>query len=146
MVAAKQKGFTLIELLVAMVIIVAIASVAVPQFSRSMTTIQLRKNTQEISAILRDARNTAISESRMIALRFDVDDQSLHIEADKFVYQWPDDINVELAGAARSFQETDTSIRFYPDGTATNSALTVSAGERSHTITVDWLTGRVRVL
>ena len=142
----RQKGFTLIELLVAMVIMAAIAGVAVPQFSRSMTTVQLRKNTQEISAILRDARNTAISESRMIAVTLEVDDQSLHIEDDEFIYQWPEDINVELAGEALSFQETDTSIRFYPDGTATNSTLIVSAGERSHTIAVDWITGRVRVL
>jgi type II secretion system protein H len=142
----RQKGFTLFELLISMVIMAAIASVVVPQFSRSMTYVQLRKSTQELSAILREARNTAISESRTVALTVEADDQSLQIEGAEFFYQWPDDINVELTSDETSFQKTVSSISFYPDGTSTNSTLTVSAGERSHTIAVDWLTGRVRVL
>lgn len=146
MAAVRQKGFTLLELLVALVIMAAIAGVAVPQFSRSMTNVQLRKSTQEISAILREARNTAISESRMIALVLEAEDQSLQIKDGTFIYFWPDGIDVELAETRTVFREADLSIRFYPDGTATNSYLTVSAHERRHTIMVDWLTGHVSVL
>jgi len=129
-----------------MVIVVAIAGVAVPQFSRSMIHVQLRKNTQEISAFLRDARNTAITESRMISIMLDSDDQSLRIEDEEATYRWPEDIRVDVPNNEASFLQTDTNIRFYPDGTATNSTLTISARDRSHTIAVDWLTGRVRVL
>jgi Tfp pilus assembly protein FimT len=133
-------------LLITMVIMVAIAGIAVPQFSRSLTHVQLRKSTQEISALLRDARNTAISESRTIELVLEIDDQSLQIEGQEHVYRWPDAVNVELAGNATLVLQENASIRFYPDGTATNTALTISARDRRFSIAVDWLTGRVRVL
>jgi general secretion pathway protein H len=143
---AKYRGFTLLELLIVLAIMVAIVGIAVPQFSRSMTSVHLRKSTQEISAILREARNSAISESRTVVLILDADKQLLQIQGSEFEYQWSDDVHVELAGTASSlFQEAIVLVRFYPDGTATNSALTISARERSHTIAVDWLTGRVSV-
>ena len=146
MMIARARGFTLVELLVTLMIMVAMLGVAVPQFSRAMLHLQLRKSTQEIAAVLRQARNSSISQSRTAALVLDTEDHTLQSGPDGRVYQWPADIDVAVVSNATYVVARDTSIRFYPDGTASGGMLMVSANERSYTISVDWLTGRVRVL
>ena len=142
----RHKGFTLIELLIALVIMIAVVAVAVPKFSRAMTYMELRKGTQQIAATLRNMRNASLFESRVVELTVRADQQSIFLPDDEIVYQWPADIAVEVANRAASLEVAEPAIRFYPDGSATDTVLTVTALERSYTITVDWLTGRVRVL
>ena len=142
----RHRGFTLIELLITLVIMVTIVAVAVPKFSRAMTYVELRKSTQQIAASLRKVRNDSLVESRVTELIVASDTQSLRSPDDAIVYQWPDDIIVEMANRAPYFDDADPVLKFFPDGSATDSMLTVTALERSYTITVDWLTGRVQVL
>jgi hypothetical protein len=111
-----------------------------------MTYVELRKSTQQIAASLRKVRNDSLVESRVTELVVASDTQSLRSPDDAIIYQWPDDITVEMANRAPSFDDADPVLKFFPDGSATDSVLTVTALERSYTITVDWLTGRVQVL
>lgn len=142
----KHTGFTLIELLITLVIMVTIVAVAVPKFSRAMIYVELRKSTQQIAASLRKIRNDSLVESRVTELMVASGTQSLRSPDDAIVYQWPDDITVEMVNRTPSFDDADPVLKFFPDGSATDSMLTVTALERSYTITVDWLTGRVQVL
>lgn len=127
-------------------IMVAILGVAVPQFSRAMIYLELRKSTQEIAAILRQARSDSVAQSKSNALVLDSKNHVLLAAEDTRAYEWPADIDVEIVAVGNYGLEQDTTIRFYPDGTASDSTLAVSARERSYTIQVNWLTGRVKVL
>jgi type II secretion system protein H len=145
MITLREYGFTLLELLVTLMIMVAILGVAVPQFSHAMLSLQLRKSTQEIAAILRQARSSSVTKARMALLLLDRQEHTLQSGQGGRVYQWSADIDVETVSNATPFLAQDTTIRFYPDGTASATLLRVSARESSYTIAVDWLTGRVRV-
>ena len=127
-------------------IMVMVAMVAVPKFSNAMVYVELRKSTQELAAGLRQARNRAISESTVAEIQFDLEEQFLRSSDSKYVYQWSDDILVEVADNTPSMVPEPVIIRFFPDGSATDSELIVSARQRNYVITVDWLTGRVKVL
>jgi len=142
----KNRGFTLIELLVVLFIMVMVAMVGAPKFSNAMVYVELRKSTQELAARLRQARNRSIAESMVAEVRFDLEEQLLRSNDSKHVYQWSEDILVEVANNIPSLVPEPVVIRFYPDGSATDSELVVSAKQRNYVITVDWLTGRVKVL
>jgi general secretion pathway protein H len=142
----RQFGFTLIELLIALVIMVAVAAVAAPRFSRAMTYVELRKSTQHFAASLRDARNRSISGAEVAEIIFDTEQQFLRVRGEGVVYAWPEEIEVRLEGVDDFAEQTAWSINFYPDGSATNAAFIVSAFERSYRVSVDWLTGRVKVI
>ncbi len=143
---ARQKGFTLVELLITMVIMVAVFSIAIPQYSRSINSLQLRKSTQEIAAFLRQARNASITESRTVVLVVDAEEHEIRQGDADSVYQWAADIDVEFAANPIDGTDTDKAIQFRPDGTATERTLIVSTERRQYSIEVDWLTGRVKVL
>jgi general secretion pathway protein H len=141
----RERGFTLIELLVTLMIMVLILGVAVPQFSRGMTSVQLRQSTQEIAALLRQARSIAVTQSQVAELKLNAEKHTLNSAQGGQAYQWPADIDIEALSSATPLYAEDTTIHFYPDGTASATLLTISANERSYTIEVDWLTARVRV-
>ena len=144
--SARKNGFTLVELLIVLVIMVAVFSVAIPQYSKSMDSLQLRKSTQEIASYLRNARNASITESRTVVLVVDADEHKIRQGDSKPAYQWPADINVEFSGSQDVYADTERTIQFRPDGTATERTLIVSTQRREYAIAVDWLTGRVKVL
>jgi len=145
-VSTRQRGFTLVELLVTMVIMVAVFSVAIPQYAQSMSSLQLRKSTQEIAAYLRHARNQSITESRTVNLVVDADERAIRQGDTDTAYRWPADIEVTLAERQFALADEDNAIQFRPDGTATNRMLHVSTERRQYTIAIDWLTGNVKVL
>ena len=146
MTPKRIRGFTLIELLVTMMIMVAILLVAVPQFARAMTGLQLRESTQTIAAMLRQTRNSAITSAKEATLLLNMEKQTLLADGAGAAYRWPDDIKVEPVNDDTALLATDMTIHFYPDGTASAALLSISAGEREYVVAVDWLTGRVKVL
>jgi len=125
---------------------VAVFSVAIPQYSKSMDGLQLRKSTQEIASYLRNARNASITESRTVVLVVDADERKIRQGDSTPAYEWSADINVEFSGSQDVNADTERTIQFRPDGTANERTLIVSTQRREYAIAVDWLTGRVKVL
>ncbi len=125
---------------------VAVAGVAIPQFSRAMTYVELRKSTQAFAGSLRQVRNDSISRSQVGEIVFDAGQQVLRTAQEDIVYDWPDEVVVQLAGVEPSIANQAWPIRFYPDGSATAAEFNVSALQRHYVVVVDWLTGRIRVL
>ena len=85
--SSHNHGFTLIELLIALAVMVAIATVAAPQFSRAMIYVELRKSTQEFAASLRNARNRSITEARTSEVIFDAEHQFLRVKEQGIIYK-----------------------------------------------------------
>ncbi len=139
-------GFTLLELLLVMVLMVMITSVVVPQFSKSMTSFQLRDSTRQTVAILNRTRNVAISESREATFTIDKDARVSRSTATTRAQPWPDQVDIEIDNyPVPESRETMRNIVFYPDGTSTGGHIVVSSSKNSYVIIVDWLTGHVNV-
>ena len=66
----RTKGFTLIELLVTISIVAIIAMFAAPTFSDMIAKQNLNKSTQELRALLIEARGKAVIERRNVTVQF----------------------------------------------------------------------------
>jgi general secretion pathway protein H len=139
----QQAGFTLIELLVTLAII-GFALVLVvgykPPWSRALG---LRGAAAEIVDGLRVARSQAIAQNR--ATRFEIDLNGHRFQVDSGpVRQLPAGLALAMLTTTGERQGSQLgSIRFNPDGSSTGGRIALADGDRTITIGVDWLTGRV---
>lgn len=138
-------GFTLIELLVVLVIAVSIVSIAVPQFSRSVSVVQLHQASREAAALLRLSRNAAIAHASPVTVEIDPRVGSMRGADTERAYALPASVGVTFP--TRQFEQQDQpyAIVFNADGTSSGGILQLSTEQRSQQIMVDWLTGRVRI-
>ncbi|WP_104492365.1 pilus assembly FimT family protein [Acinetobacter indicus] len=67
----KSQGFTLIELMVTIAVLAIIATMAAPSFTAMIERYKLKKNTEELVNVIKEARAKAILEVKDIILKFD---------------------------------------------------------------------------
>lgn len=123
----RWRGFTLVEILLVVVIMAVIAVLAVPDFSRTYKGIELRKTADDLAYRARYAQSYAITKNTPARLEFDP----------SFTQYWltrrsgddaAQDTFIRLTGRLGgitniprdiqvSFEEGNSSLDFYPDGT-----------------------------
>ena len=141
----EARGFTLIELLVVLLLAVSIVSIAVPQFSRSVATVRLHQAARESAALLRLSRNSAIAHAIPVTVEIDPQVGSMRgADADR-PYVLPGQVGVSFPTRQYQGQDEPYAIVFNADGTSSGGLLQLSTDNRSQQISVDWLTGRVRI-
>ena len=144
--ASPRGGFTLLELLVVLVLMLVIAGVVMPQFSKSLSIFQLQKSTRQAAAVLNEARNKAITEAREVTFELDSEKRTYTTTAARRPYDWPEGTEIGLESTdANLSTDSISEIVFHPDGSATGARLAVATPENSYFIVVDWITGQVNV-
>jgi len=142
----RQRGFTLLELLVVLAIAASLVAITPPLFSSVFPGLQLKSAARELAAAFRFAHGRAIVQQAESAVTIDVEGRTYQVSGRSGSRQLPKHIDISLFTALS--EQTDAStgaIRFYPDGSSTGGGVTLSYGERSYRINIDWLTGRVRL-
>lgn len=143
---ATSRGFTLIELLVVLVIVGVLMASAPGALHRVLPTLEIKAAAREMSAALREARSRSLRDNSETALEINTEDRTYRVEGTEDVRSYSDDFAVTLvAAASEQVDEAVGRIRFYPDGTSTGGRLTLSRGDRTYHVVVDWLTGHVRL-
>jgi prepilin-type N-terminal cleavage/methylation domain-containing protein len=120
---AATGGFTLVELAVALAVVALVAVVVLPQLGWVVGAGDFVAAREHAVSELRIARGRAI-EQRQNTL---VGPESL-----------------DRAGVTLTMLPPD-GIGFHVDGSSTGGRVVLTSGRREAVITVDWLTGRVRV-
>lgn len=149
--SSNSEGFTLLELLIVFAIMLLVSAVVLPQFARSIDQFQLQKSAREMAAVLREARNIAVSRAQEITFSLNADDSSYAITSRDKRYELPRGVAIgyEATGALPTIVGTSADaadrIVFHPDGSASGARLSLSIGGRSYRIAVDWMTGNVDV-
>ncbi|CDH43931.1 GspH/FimT family pseudopilin [Candidatus Contendibacter odensensis] len=143
----RQRGFTLLEILVALVIGVLLVALVPPLLSGMSGATELRSAARQLAAGLRSARNEAITRQREAVLTLDLAQHRFGVSGDPREIKLPGGVALKLYTAQSELIGGATgNIRFFPDGSSTGGAITVSDPKRAYRVNVDWLTGAVAIV
>jgi len=152
-------GFTLIELIIVLIIIGLASGVVGLVISRSSGNLELKSISKELSAVMRFARNRAITEKRTYCFVIDINDRIYNLYTDKreddkdkedtgdnekiirvMHKPFPEEMQMSVKGSDSDSQV----IEFFADGSSTGGVIEVS-GEKGavYNITVNRITGKV---
>lgn len=151
----SESGLTLIEVLVALGIIAMAIGLGLPLLQRGASPLQAMGAAREIAAALRESRAAAIAHNRAIAFWLDTTTGSFGYDERRFALPARNGTaSLELTLYTTEDQRDKTaggtkgqagSIRFFPGGGSTGGGVAVADGRRQILITVDWLSGQVRM-
>lgn len=140
------KGFTLIELLLVIVIIAISAAVVAPNIGSGNQTAKLNSSARDISSALRFARGHALSQHKESTVLFNLQDNTYQITDKTKIYRIAKEIELTLDIAqSQIIDETQGSIRFFPDGSSTGGRVTLEVEDNKRQLDVNWLTGHVEL-
>lgn len=143
----RQFGFTLIELIVVLAILGLAYSLVPPLFSGALPSTELKGATRQLAAGLRQARNAAVIGRTEAVLTLDVEKRAFTISDNPRTFQLPRDVHLKLVTSkSEVIGDKLAAIRFYADGSSNGGRVTLTSGERSFEVDVNWLTGRVAIL
>lgn len=144
------RGFTLLELLVVLVIASVILAAVGVRFSGAIDGLELKKQTRQMTAELRRARNQALSKSQEVIVSFPAEN-AYQVKPDGEQQQLPEEFLLDFSpgpgvGDMGVLMQREPAVYFYPDGSSSGGRLTVSSMAGRLQIAINWLTGEVSVL
>nr|WP_006748273.1 GspH/FimT family protein [Thioalkalivibrio paradoxus] len=96
--------------------------------------------------MLHHARSLAIRQGEAVTVSVDLERREVRIEGRAETLRIASEIGLDVTVAGEFAEDGIARFRFYPDGSATGGTMTLRrSGGRQATVTLDWLTGRVRV-
>lgn len=147
MMGRRQPGFTLLEILVALVIGVLLVALVPPLLSGLSGSVELRGAARQLAAGLRSARNQAVTRQQEAVLTLDLAQRRFGVSGDPRVIALPASVALKLYTAQSELLDQATgNLRFFPDGSSTGGAITVSGPKIAYRVNVDWLTGAVAIV
>jgi prepilin-type N-terminal cleavage/methylation domain-containing protein len=138
----NTRGFTLIELVVTLLVLAIAVAVVTPTIGRSTENLRARAQVARLTAMLRHAREQAITTRRAHAVVVDPPAHRLTIVAGEDVTSTrtlPADVNIE------AFPPQALTVRFEPYGVSNGGDFRIQSGPIRYRVVVDGLTGRVKV-
>jgi prepilin-type N-terminal cleavage/methylation domain-containing protein len=136
-------GFTLVEVILALFILGLVIGLSIPLAGRAADGIRARADVAGFSAILRHAREQAITTQRPHVVHVEPADRRMTIVAGEA------DVRASRSFAERLTVEAPTgsalTVRFEPYGVSTGGEFRLRSGAVVYRVSVDALTGRVRV-
>lgn len=143
----RQRGFTLLEVLVALVIGILLVALIPPLLSGMSGATELRGAARQLAAGLRNARNEAVTRQQEAVLLLNLAGHRFTVSGDPRDITLPDSVELHLYTAQSELLDHEKgSIRFFPDGSSTGGAITVSGSKRAYRVNVDWLTGAIAIV
>jgi prepilin-type N-terminal cleavage/methylation domain-containing protein len=140
--SVDAKGFTLLELIVTLSVIALAVGIVVPVVGRGTETLRGRSEIARFSAMLRHARDQAITTRRGHAVVIDPAAHRVTIVGD------PDEVRQTRALPPEIVVEANPpqalTVRFAPSGISSGGEFRLTTGRTRYRVTVDPLTGRVR--
>ncbi|MEM8536409.1 MAG: hypothetical protein AAGF56_00965 [Pseudomonadota bacterium] len=128
------RGFATVEVLVAVVIIVLIGTVSIFALNRTDRA-QLTDDAAAIALILQQARLQAAESGRPVEIQYSQPDRSIATPRE-----------VHIFGRNVTSPTESTRIIMRPSGENEGLELMLVAGDHRRIVSVDWLTGQIRLI
>jgi len=137
-----SRGFTLLELIVTLFVLALAIGFTAPVIGKSAEALRARAEVAGFSAMLRHARERAITTGRAHAVVVDPTARRISVTTgDDEVREWralPDTLGVEASPPPA------LTVRFEPQGISNGGDFRLTSGSVAYRVTVDSVTGRVR--
>jgi general secretion pathway protein H len=146
----SESGLTLLEVLVALGIVAMAIGLGLPLLQRGFSPLQAMGVAREVTAALRETRAAAIAENNTVAFWVDTRAGSFGYGQRRFALPSQSGLTLSLyttedqRGRSAASSHTGT-IHFFASGGSTGGGVTVSDGRRRLLVTVDWLSGQVKM-
>ncbi len=142
---ASIRGFTLMELLVVLMILGLMTSLVIPMIGGGGGA-ELRASARQVATALKATRGRAVNGQSAQVLMFDLRARTAKVPGESKPLRLPEGMALEIATARQEQSgEQQVGVRFFPDGGSTGGTVTLRNNAGSLAITVDWLTGQVRI-
>ncbi|WP_119419881.1 prepilin-type N-terminal cleavage/methylation domain-containing protein [Desertibaculum subflavum] len=120
---ASTGGFTLVELVMVLAVVALVAVIVLPRLGWIVGASDFAAAREQVVSELRIARGRAIEQRHSTVIA-------------------PAALD---AGTVTLTMAPPDGIRFHADGSSSGGSVVLTSGRREAVVTVDWLTGRVRV-
>jgi len=135
-----SAGFTLIEMIIVLVVLGLVAGLVMSRGPSRSPTVEVRSAATQVLQGMRAARSQAIAAGQL---------QAFSVDGGAHVYRigtgtpqaLPRNVAVQLEVAGRAARAID----FLPDGSSSGGVVLLASATRRMSVTVDWLSGRIRV-
>lgn len=134
-----RDGFALIEVMLALMLIAVLAALALPGLVRATGPAALRVAAFQVSALLREDRNSALSSGRATTTRLGARGRSVVSDASSA------SVGMPAGAAAGVFGATTPGIRFFADGRSSGGEIVIASDTARYVVAVSPDTGAIRV-
>jgi prepilin-type N-terminal cleavage/methylation domain-containing protein len=141
---SASRGFTLLELIVTLFVILLTVALSVPLISRSSDAIRARADVAGFSAVLRHARERAITSRRAYAVVIDPTARKMTVLAGGTDGEVKETRTLPERVSVQATPPPALTVRFEPEGTSSGAEYRVTAGDIVYRVSVDPVTGRVK--
>jgi type II secretion system protein H len=147
----RERGFSLLELILVMVVMSLVMAIAYPSMSRGRTAFHLRAVARDVINSLRVARETAVTEQKVMMVLIDAEARQVTVATDvgedARSYHPPDDVKVTgITSEGEELLQGPMSIRFLPNGSSDNALILVKADTGANLkIVLDPIIGSARI-
>ena len=142
-----QRGFSLLEMVCVLAIVAMLASVALPYLPRQTSRPRLQAYALQAVTLLQSDRASSLRNGMRVDTAIDTGRRMIRSGSGAAALRLPDDVGFQ-AVLPRSCQHRPVmaTISFFPDGLSCGGAITMSRGDVSLEIRVNWLTGRIHLV
>jgi len=144
-VVSRQDGFSLVEMLVVLSLLAVILTISLPYVRISGERQRLIAEGNMVAARLRETRSLALSTKEPQFVAVDLENRMVEGPAGRAAIAISSAARISLTTSDNLIIDQQGAVRFFPDGGSTGGTITLSAGEWSQTIAINWLTGAVTV-
>jgi general secretion pathway protein H len=141
---SASRGFTLLELIVTLFVILLTMGLVVPVIGRSSTAIRARADVAGFSAVLRHARERAITTRKSHAVVIDPAARKMTVFAGGTDGDVKETRTLSDRLTVQATPPPALTVQFQPEGTSSGADYRVTAGDIVYRVTVDPVTGRVK--
>jgi general secretion pathway protein H len=135
-----SAGFTLIEMIVVLVVLALVAGLVISRGPSRSPTVSIRSAATQMLQAMRAARAESIAAGQSAAFNVAADQRTYRIGRDA-PRALPDGVRAHIEVGGR----IAPSIEFLPDGSSSGGMVLLTGSTRRMSVTVDWLSGRMRV-
>jgi general secretion pathway protein H len=143
----SAKGFTLVELLIVLVIMILGGSLVGPNISSGSDRAYLKAASRDLKSALRLARSQALNRQQQTTLILDLATNRYQINSEHAKsHQLKKSIELSLRTAQVDIDNDQQGrIRFFPDGSSSGGQITLSQGNLTLVVNINWLTGHIEI-